>query len=317
MPSGGARDAYVARRPRATDSGRYPRAAGGGRPRPHVARYAVGRVDPDRWEGLRESLPFLFFGGVCVLLAIWLEVANPVPGNPLPLWTLLLGIGIASLGGGLIAPLFPSETASRPARRPMREAYPTLGSEEEGELEVPSRGGETAGLLEVDPLTTAPPVREVALPRRAALAATAEDPLEPPPSVGPEGPTRRGGSLREAPSDARAAADEVLRNIEELTRIVHRSPRSDRTTDSPDHPLLLQCGDCDGPIGPGESATSCRECGRALCASCAEQSLRGDPAGLCTTCSLLVPAPPPLRAKGERPKEARSRLWTPPRPANA
>lgn len=93
----------------------------GGRPRPDVRRPA------SLLPALESGAPFLFLGGGCLAVAVWSYIANPAPGDPIPLWTLLAAVGVIAIAGGLLGAIVPEreEAPSLPSRA-QRPAYRRL-----------------------------------------------------------------------------------------------------------------------------------------------------------------------------------------------
>ena len=241
-------------------------------------------------EGVRESTPFLFFGIICLLLAVWLAVSNPVPGNPIPIWTLLAGIGVAALAGGLIAPFFPGEA---PPARPRRKHAPEPDPEEE-ESEDPEEPQESecpppsSMPGPVPPTPAAPPA-----PAPRPWVEDEEDSERSPTHFEFESPAPAVMPIQDRPvvPAGLAAADEVLQSIDELTHQVRRNARSTRMGPVREPAPRRVCGNCERSFSGDESATNCRSCGLTLCPDCREDGARAGHAGLCTTCLLLGPDP--------------------------
>lgn len=253
-----------------------------GRERPVVRRPALERTRSEQ-SGFRESLPFIFFGAVCLILAVVLYSANPVPGNPIPLWSLLVAIGVIALVGGLIGALVRGDpTPSRPSWVRKRDVVPPP-------FASPPRPGRAAfNRAELRPV---PVARRDPRPSPPRVGPGQLPPAEtfPLPNLAPLAPTRVApspGPVAVPPVAEIGPADDVLRSIDEISSAIRRGRRAPKLAGGAVPPART-CGNCESSVPATEPERACRTCGTALCANCADTAAREGAVGLCPTCALL------------------------------
>jgi hypothetical protein len=283
-------------------------------------------------EALNESLPFILFGVVCIGLSIWLWDVSPAPGSVLPLWILLLGIGMIALLGGILAMVLgenaPEVRSSRTrtsgsrtpsARGPVRPRAVAPASPPEPAAPIPP------AYRPPEPSYDDWPVRRP-LFDLGALRMETEDlaeiptdrPASPEESIDPLLRLRRTPSaapIREP--DVREAGDEVLRSIDDLSVYVRGDDRPRRTaapsSSSPTRDSW-RCGNCEKGFPGTELDHPCRTCGASLCRMCFERSTQDGQSSLCSVCTLLEGVPDrQLAAAVEPPVLPRLKVTTGPR----
>jgi hypothetical protein len=277
------------------------RARYSGRGAPLVRKAAPTPSSPTT-NGFLESLPFLVFGAVCLLIGVWLYVANPVPGNPLPLWILLVGMGLISVAGGVLGALVAPEAPRTPVSR-WRMVLPSTP------LAVPPAPVER----DLPPARASRPVSSAAsrvAPRPTRVYDDEEDDaVEEPPRV-PRAPVGvRGARLSapprattpeaddEPPARAPPRGDDVTRDLEDLETVVRGTRRANASSAPP--PANVEdtigervCHGCDRKLAPGVRSGECQSCGRTLCADCQASANHDGHPGLCPICGLLDQAAP-------------------------
>jgi hypothetical protein len=265
----------VSGNPRAPPAGRVASDPVGRRPLPRTHRWALPETRSPGRDALREAVPFVFFGLLCVAIAVWLFEANPAPGNPLPIWTLLLGIGVVAIAGGIVAVFLPGEQEPTPRPNPPRP------------MAEPRRLRPRPTILPDEPVEpTSPSSALFAMPLRERTAPASAPPPEPflrsrsAPAGAYDGWLGGERSATEAPPDA---PDEVIASLTELSGLV-RGPRSGAT---PAGGSVRLCSGCESPLPEGVPIDRCHECGGEVCGQCLDRAAAAGHAGLCPTCASL------------------------------
>jgi hypothetical protein len=267
-------------------------------------------------------MPFLFLGAACLVMAAVFRWSDPAPGNTLPLWILLVVIGIVAIVGGLVGALVRGDEEEAPAPRPRlprpapearasRAPEPRPRTTPPPPVRAPTPAPPVVARpspREAIPWETSPPLFDSdflgarAVPRPPAPG-TMSSADSPPPSVGrPFPPSPLARPLFETEPTGR---DEVMRSLEELSQYL-QSPRpvrrSEIVPEPPTPPAEQICAGCETGIARDDAAGSCRSCGLALCSPCWETSEKVANPGLCPTCALLDE--PAGRARPAGPRSA-------------
>ncbi len=241
-------------------------------------------------------MPFLFFGVVCLVLSVWMYATNPVRNDPIPIWILLVGIGMIALVGGLVGALLAADEEEVPEPAPRRDVAPTPAPEEYPDP-APERRWEPRAPRFAASRPGPPAPRVARSPARPVGAAPEPEPTVPMPAaaVGAAGFSEATGPLPFLPGTGAAGRDETLESLDELSsflqapRPVRPSPRAAAPTSipPPNGATAKGCAGCDGHLPSGGAAALCRGCGLPLCADCAGAAESAGHGALCPTCTTL------------------------------
>ncbi len=273
-------------------------------PRPETER----RTAPPRWwrENLEHSLPVLIVGGALVGLSVWLAVTAPHgQSGHLPLWPLVLAIGLVLAGSGAALTLVDETGEAGDDDRFVRvdrADWERLQSSRR----TPAPWDEST-ISPAAPAAARAPAPAVPRPRAPAPAPQAASP-----SAAADDMVRELSALlaSEGPSPPAPAAALAPSPISSLTPpkaasapFQPASPAATRPPDPPAKPLAIPPpwseapaapnspaekpgpAECAGCGEPTESwAESCVTCDRPLCSDCQNESFSEGRPGLCPSC---------------------------------
>ncbi len=226
---------------------------------------------------VEAAAPLLAAGAILLGVAFSIRAFDATVGaGRLPLWVLVLGMGVIALaGGGATLVLRPASAAggrtSRPAPvRPRTGAARPLSPVPRGE-EPPA------------PPQTVPGTRPSAVPSAGPARTSAPAWAEEPSRIPEELPT----PAIEGPAASAATAEPSVWSEEDSVAPARPAPSSGAGPEVPASPGpgLTECATCGRVLPAREAWRRCQSCGRTLCVSCLTESVRRFGSGYCRSCS--------------------------------